>query len=124
MVKSRSSQPGDVILCHCQVQSKTIERIRAKLTYGFTGPFIVLCETGSAWYRIKKICRTLNQETRFGQPIEESADRLVKIPPFMVIHRSVQGTDMNFASLQAGPQPHALLDTLGIVGYGSMDVDS
>jgi hypothetical protein len=100
------------------------DRISAKLTYGFTGPFIVFGETGSTRYRIQKIRRTLNQETWFGQPREGSAGGLVKIPPFMVIHRPVQGIDTKFASLQSGPQPRALLDTLGIVGCGAMDVAS
>jgi hypothetical protein len=128
LVKTRSFQPGDIILCHChchcQVQRERSGPISAKLTYGFTGPFIVLCETGSTRHRIQKIRHTLNQENRFGQPREESAGRLVKIPPFLVIHWPVQGTYTNFYSLQAGPQPHALLDTLGIVGYRAIDVAS
>jgi hypothetical protein len=124
LVKTWSFQPGDIIICHRQVQSNMSDRISAKLTCGFTAPFDVLGETGYTRYRIQKIRRTLNQETRFGQPREKSAGQLVKIPPFLVIHRPVQGTHMNFASLQAGPQPHALLDTLGSVGYGAMDVVS
>jgi hypothetical protein len=83
----------------------------------------MLCEMGSTRYRIQKTGRTLNQETRFGQPREESAGWYVKIPPFMVIHWPVQGTDTIFASLQEGPQQHMLLDTLVIVGYGSIDQD-
>jgi hypothetical protein len=42
----------------------------------------------------------------------------------MVIHRPVQGTDTIFSSLQAGPQRHTSLDTLCIMGYGAMDVES
>jgi hypothetical protein len=64
----------------------------------------------------------LRQETRFGKPRDESAARLVKIPPFLVIHKLVQGTDTTFTSLRSGPQPHAIFDTLRIVGYGAMVV--
>jgi hypothetical protein len=64
LVKNQSFQPGDVILCYRQVQRKTSDRISAKLTYGFTGPLIMLSDTGSTLYRIQKIRRALNQETR------------------------------------------------------------
>jgi hypothetical protein len=52
------------------------------------------------------------------QPHDESAAWLVKIPPFWGIDKPVQGTDTNVESLISDPQTHALLDTLGIVGYG------
>jgi hypothetical protein len=47
----------------------------------------------------------------------------VKILPFLVIHKVVRGMDTNFASLRSGPQPRALLDTLGISGYSAIYVD-
>jgi hypothetical protein len=82
----------------------------------------MLCQMGSTRYHIQRMQRILKQEARFGKPREESAGHLVKIPPYLVVHRPVQGTDTNFSSLQAGPQPHALLDNLGIVGFGAMYV--
>jgi hypothetical protein len=70
LAKNRSFQHGDIVICHRQAQSKMSEWILAKLTYGFTGPFVVLGETESTRYLIPKIRRTLHQETRFEQPRE------------------------------------------------------
>jgi hypothetical protein len=98
------------------------DHISSNLTYGFPGSFIGLCKTGSTRYHFQCIHRTLKQETRFGQPREDSAGCLVKIPPYLVVHRPFQGTDTNLASLQAGPHPHAVLYTLDILGYGAMHV--
>jgi hypothetical protein len=58
----------------------------------------------------------------FWKPRDKSAARQVNIPPFLVIHKPVQDTDMNFTWLRSGLQPHALFDTLGIIDYSVMAV--
>jgi hypothetical protein len=116
--KTRTFQPGDIVLVRKQVNSNATEGKPAKLTLKARGPYRILEPAGENSYYIQKIPAIQSLTKRPGKRMKELAMRMEKLPSSLVTHKRVDALDTRLAEMEGDLVSNPLEQNLGFFEFG------